>query len=315
MDVMRRTMISVENLHVHYDGAEVLKGVTFQVFTGEFFGLLGSNGAGKTTLVGALTGAIEPAAGNIRLDGTDLSTHPIRLKSRIGFVPQTLALYPSLCAKDNLAFFAGIYGLKGKKRSERISAVLDMVGLTDRAKQRVGHLSHGMQRRLNIAAGLVHEPAILILDEPTVGLDTHSRDAILATLKDIHSSGVTLVFTTHLIEEAERLCDRIGILDGGRMIALDTRCRLVSDFGMAIVRIEFKTAPDAMFLQRLRELGDFKAINDQHTEFILESKHTTNDIRRFLDITAEPGETFRRLEIVEPGLESVFTRLTGRFRV
>ena len=309
---MPNLMVSVENLLIQYGTAEVLKGVTFQVFRGEFFGLLGSNGAGKTTLIGALAGVIAPTAGQILIDGSSLRAHPMKMKPRIGFVPQLIALYPSLCAQDNLAFFARIYGMKGKKCKERIADVLKVVGLTNRAKQTVAHLSHGMQRRLNIAAGLLHEPELLILDEPTVGLDTQSRDAILATLEDINRSGVTLLYTTHRIDEAERLCHRVGILDGGQMIALDTPRHLVRDFGMGIVRIEFKTVPDDFLLQRLKELGDFRAMNDQNTEFCLETKEPVSDIRRYLDLMTKSSTALKRLDVIEPGLETVFTRLTGR---
>jgi ABC-2 type transport system ATP-binding protein len=312
MDGMPKPMISVENLRIQYGAAEVLKGVSFKVFCGDFFGLLGSNGAGKTTLVGALAGVIDPAAGEILIDGLALSAHPMKLKSRIGFVPQSIALYPSLCAQDNLAFFARIYGMSGKKCKERIAAVLEVVGLTNRARQTVAHLSHGMRRRLNIAAGLLHEPEILILDEPTVGLDTHSRAAILTTLEDINQSGITLLFTTHRIKEAEQLCSRVGILDGGQMIALDTPAHLVRDFGMGIVRLEFKTDPGKLIMQRLKELGGFRAMNDQNTEFLLETKAPAHDVRRYLDLMATSSTAIKRLDVVEPGLETVFNRLTSQ---
>lgn len=306
-------VISVEDLRKDFGNVEVVRGITFQLFRGDFFGLLGPNGAGKTTVLGMLTGLVEPTCGRIRIDGHDLASEPMASKARLGVVPQTLALYPTLCARDNLAFFARIYGLKKNRLSERIAAVLDVVGLGDRAKQTVATFSHGMKRRLNIAVGLIHEPDILILDEPTVGVDIQSRNAILKTLEALNESGVTLLYTTHYIEEAERLCNRVGILDQGRIIALDAPATLVRDLGTGVVRIEFNANPDETLLREIGHLGSFKMIDGQPRQLRLETNRTDRAVRGFLDLMEKRGGMLKALGITEPNLETVFIRLTGRY--
>lgn len=306
-------VISVEDLRKGFGNVEVVRGITFQLFRGDFFGLLGPNGAGKTTVLGMLTGLVEPTGGRIRIDGHDLASEPMASKARLGVVPQSLALYPTLCARDNLAFFARIYGLERSRLSERIAAVLDVVGLGDRAKQTVATFSHGMKRRLNIAVGLIHEPDILILDEPTVGVDIQSRNAILKTLEALNESGVTLLYTTHYIEEAERLCNRVGILDQGKIIALDAPATLVRDLGTGVVRIEFNANPDETLLRELGHLGSFKIIDGQPKHLRLETNRTDRAVRGFLDLMEKRGGMLKALGVTEPNLETVFIRLTGRY--
>ncbi len=312
MDGMAEPIVSVENLRKNYGDVEVVRGITFRILRGEFFGLLGPNGAGKTTTIGMLTGLIEPAGGRILIDGNDFFLKPMQSKAKMGFVPQSFALYPTLCARDNLAFFARIYGLRKGRLKERIAAVLDLVGLGDRANQTVATFSHGMKRRLNIAAGLIHEPDILILDEPTVGVDTQSRNAILETLEGLNKSGVTLLYTTHYIEEAERLCHRVGILDQGKMIALDTPATLVREHGTGIVRIEFNANPDDTLLSQIGHLGSFRVMDDQSRHLRLETNRPDRAVREFLDLMDKRAGMLKTLDIIEPNLETVFIRLTGR---
>ena len=312
MNGMPEPMVSVENLRKNYGDVEVVRGITFQIFRGDFFGLLGPNGAGKTTTIGMLTGLVEPTGGRILIDGNDFFLKPMQSKAKMGFVPQSFALYPTLCALDNLTFFARIYGLRKGRLKERIAAVLDLVGLADRANQTVATFSHGMKRRLNIAAGLIHEPDILILDEPTVGVDTQSRNAILETLEGLNKSGVTLLYTTHYIEEAERLCHRVGILDQGKMMALDTPATLVREHGTGIVRIEFNANPDDTLLSQIGNLGSFRVMDDQSRHLRLETNRPDRAVREFLDLMDKRAGMLKTLDIIEPNLETVFIRLTGR---
>ncbi|MFO7462236.1 MAG: ABC transporter ATP-binding protein [Desulfatiglandales bacterium] len=310
---MPKPMVSVENLCKNFGEVEVVKEITFQIFRGEFFGLLGPNGAGKTTTIGMLTGLVEPASGRILIDGSDLSRNPLLSKAKMGFVPQAFALYPTLCALDNLAFFGRIYGLRKVRLKERMAAVLDLVGLGDRANQTVAAFSHGMKRRLNIAVGLLHEPDLLILDEPTVGVDTQSRNAILETLASLNRSGVTLLYTTHYMDEAERLCHRVGIMDEGKMMALDTPASLVRDLGTGIVSVEFNASPDHGLLNEIGQIGSFKAMDEQKRHLRLETKHPDRAAREVLDLMDERAGLLKTLDIIEPNLETVFIHLTGRY--
>jgi ABC-2 type transport system ATP-binding protein len=310
---MPKPMVSVENLCKNFGEVDVVKEITFQIFRGEFFGLLGPNGAGKTTTIGMLTGLVEPASGRILIDGSDLSHNPLLSKAKMGFVPQAFALYPTLCALDNLAFFGKIYGLRKVRLKERMAAVLDLVGLGDRANQTVATFSHGMKRRLNIAVGLLHEPELLILDEPTVGVDTQSRNAILETLGSLNRSGVTLLYTTHYMEEAERLCHRVGIMDEGKMMALDTPASLVRDLGTGIVSVEFNASPDHGLLNEIGQIGSFKAMDEQKRHLRLETKHPDRAAREVLDLMDKRAGLLKTLDIIEPNLETVFIHLTGRY--
>jgi ABC-2 type transport system ATP-binding protein len=312
MALLREPTVSVEHLRKSFGDVEVVKGITFQIPRGEFFGLLGPNGAGKTTTIGMLTGLIEPTGGRILIDGNDFFQNPLRSKAKMGFVPQAFALYPTLCALDNLTFFARLYGLRKGRLKERIAAVLDLVGLTDRAKQTVDTFSHGMKRRLNIAVGLLHEPDLLILDEPTVGVDTQSRNAILETLQGLNQSGVTILYTTHYIEEAEKLCHRVGIMDQGKMIALDTPAALVRDLGTGIVSMEFNATPDEALQSAIGQIGSFRAVGEQSKQFRIETKHPDGAGREVLDLMDKRPGLLKTLDIIEPNLETVFIHLTGR---
>jgi ABC-2 type transport system ATP-binding protein len=205
--------------------------VSFFIRAGERYGLLGPNGAGKTTTISMVCGLLPPDAGSVEVAGALIDQRATDARAAIGYVPQEIALYPDLTGRENLRFFARLYGLRGTRRDERVAACLDLVGLADRADERVDRYSGGMQRRLNIAAGLLHEPRLLVLDEPTVGVDPQSRHAILESVESLGSSGLAVLYTTHYMEEAQRLCDRVGILDEGRLIAEGTRAELVALMG------------------------------------------------------------------------------------
>ena len=308
----RSPIIFVEDLWKTYGETDAVQGLNFEIFRGEFFGLLGPNGAGKTTTIGILSGLIEPTRGGVTIDGIDLFSRPMEAKAKLGLVPQRFALYPTLSARDNLIFFGRIYGLKANRLRERMARVLNIVALTDRADQTVATFSHGMKRRLNIAAGLLHEPEILILDEPTVGVDTQSREAILESIHSLNESGVTVLYTTHRIEEAQRLCGRVAIMDRGKIIALDSPDRLIRESGKGIIRLSFNAAIDEKLLDRMTRFGLLLFVDDQKKRVHIETDHPDQASRELLELMEAHAGLLKTLDISEPNLETVFIHLTGR---
>src|SRR5215472_10136812 len=205
--------------------------VGFQIAAGETYGLLGPNGAGKTTTISMIAGLLEKEAGEVLIDGQPMTTRTVQAKNALGYVPQDLAIYPDLSARENLVFFARLYGMSGAQAKSRAGEVLEVIGLTDRAHDETKTYSGGMKRRLNIGLGLLNHPKLMILDEPTVGVDPQSRNAILESVASMSGAGMAVLYTTHYMEEAERLCDRVGIIDHGKLIAEGTRRELVSMVG------------------------------------------------------------------------------------
>jgi len=309
---MTEPILHVENLRKKYDSAEAVGGISFEVRRGEFFGLLGPNGAGKTTTIGMLTGWIEPTGGRVEVRGMDLSARPREAKKMIGLVPQSFAFYSSLTARENLTFFGRLHGLKGKVLEERMTRVLGIVALKDRVDQPVGTFSNGMKRRLNIAIGLLHEPALLILDEPTVGIDAQSRSAILESLKKLNLDGMTLLYTTHYIEEAQDLCDRVAIMDQGKIIALDTPRALIQSLGKGVIRLEFHETVDEALLGRIQTYGGITWVDAPRKRVHLETDRTASVLQELLDLKENRQALFKTLDVKEPDLETVFIHLTGR---
>jgi ABC-2 type transport system ATP-binding protein len=309
---MKTSILIVEDLWKSYAQTDAVRGLTFEISKGEFFGLLGPNGAGKTTTIGLLSGLIEPTRGHTSIAGVDLFSRPMEAKARIGLVPQSFALYPSLCARDNLVFFGRIYGLKGKRLKERMTRVLEIVELTDRANQTVAIFSNGMKRRLNIAVGLLHEPEILILDEPTVGVDPQSRNAILESIHSLNQSGVTVLYTTHHIEEAQHLCDRVAIIDQGKIIALDRPARLIRDFGKGMVCMEFNAGIADPLLDQMKRIGHVRVLDDKRRRIHIETNRMDDASREVLELMKTRDGLIKTLDVSEPNLETVFIHLTGR---
>ncbi|MDX1511554.1 MAG: ABC transporter ATP-binding protein, partial [Nitriliruptorales bacterium] len=224
-------VLACTGLEKSFGNLHAVKGVGFTIDAGETYGLLGPNGAGKTTTISMICGILERDAGEVSVAGQQVSPRAPQARATIGYVPQDLALYPDLTGRENLDFFAQIHGLDRHARRERVAHVLDIVGLAPRADDRAEDYSGGMKRRLNIGIGLLHEPRLLVLDEPTVGVDPQSRNAILESIEQLGGEGLSVLYTTHYMEEAERLCDRIGIIDEGTLIAEGTRDALVADAG------------------------------------------------------------------------------------
>ena len=216
-------MLECHGLRKRFGALEAVRGVDFRIAEGETYGLLGPNGAGKTTTISMVCGLLEPDAGTVLVAGRRLTPRSVSEKAAIGYVPQELAIYPDLTARENLRFFARLYGLRPDAARARIEEVLTVIGLTDRADDQTKDFSGGMQRRLNIGIGMLHQPRLLILDEPTVGVDPQSRNAILESVEQLSAQGMAVLYTTHYMEEAERLCDRIGIVDLGELMAEGTR--------------------------------------------------------------------------------------------
>ncbi|HET8641828.1 MAG TPA: ABC transporter ATP-binding protein [Pseudonocardiaceae bacterium] len=285
--------------------------VSFEVAPGETYGLLGPNGAGKTTTIRMVCGLLAPDAGSVTVAGRPMRGDGLAARAQIGYVPQEVALYPDLSARENLRFFGRMYRLRGRELAGRIDEVLELVNLADRGDDRVETYSGGMRRRLNIGTGLLHRPALLVLDEPTVGVDPQSRHAILDSVRRFGEGGLAVLYTTHYMEEAERICDRVGIIDRGRLIAEGTRRELVAKLAERD-RIELVATGDlAAFAAACRRLDGVAGVDatDGHVHLL------TDDGRRLLPRVLETAErsnaAVRSVEVVEPDLEAVFLHLTG----
>jgi ABC-2 type transport system ATP-binding protein len=241
-----------------------------------------------------------------------LSLHPREAKMSLGLVPQEFALYPTLSARDNLVFFGRLYGLWGRTLSNRVAHALKSVSLADRADMIVSTYSNGMKRRLNLAIGLLHDPDVMVLDEPTVGIDAHSRHAIVSTLKDLVRSGKTLLYCTHHLWEAETLCSRVGIMDSGQIIALDTPRQLILQYGMGLVYVEFSDQLSDDLFQGLKQIGDVRKSPGRSMGFQIQSSDSNMAMEQVLKLAGEYGATIRSAQLLEPTLETVFLNLTGR---
>lgn len=292
-------MIEVHQLVKRYGNHTAVDGISFEIGSGETFGLLGPNGAGKTTTILMAVGAIAPDSGEVRLNGQSDPTRK-EIRREVGVVPQNLAIYEELTAEENIRFFSRIYGLSGKRLRERVDWGLDLAGLTDRRKDRAGTYSGGMKRRLNLACALAHEPKVLFCDEPTVGVDPQSRNHIFDSIERIKDGGCTLIYTTHYMEEATRLCDRVAIVDHGKVLAVGAVEDLVQEHGgSALVEAELTEVPaDPSALPGTLEGTRLRIETDRPLEDIAAlGKH---DIR------------IERLSVERPDLERVFLHLTGR---
>lgn len=309
---MTTKMIAAENLRKSFDEIEAVKDVSFEIARGEIFGLLGPNGAGKTTTISMLTGLTSSTSGRVILDGETLTPKSRALKTKIGFVPQELALYPSLSAYENLMFFGRIYNLHGKQLRERVASVLDLVGLSDRAKDPIEDYSGGMKRRINIAAGLLHDPEILFLDEPTVGVDPQSRNAIFESIEGLNQQGLTILYTTHYMEEAERLCQRVAIIDHGEIIALNTPQAMIRSLGGGLLRVGLMNGKLPAFHERVLGLASVKDAQKLEGELMIQAHESRKALVDLLEVANQLDATITSLEIHEPNLESVFLNLTGR---
>jgi len=309
---MSEPILIAQDLKKSFGEFQAVKGISLQVARGEVFGLLGPNGAGKTTTISMLTGLLEPTDGKVAVDGLDLESHTNEVKAKLGLVPQELALYPTLSARQNLNFFGRIYGLKGQELRQRVDEVLEMIGLTERADEAVEKYSGGMKRRVNIGAGLLHKPEILFLDEPTVGVDPQSRNAIFEGVEALNRAGMSVIYTTHYMEEAQRLCHRVAIVDEGEIIALDTPTALIRSLGGGIILIAVAEGWAEEVAARVTQVPTVKSATRADGQIKIETHRLQEALIGVLDITNELDVSITSIEMLEPNLESVFLHLTGK---
>jgi len=305
-------VLDVRDLRKRYGALEAVGCVSFQIREGETYGLLGPNGAGKTTTISMVCGLLSRDAGEVTVDGRAIDTGAVAAKAAIGVVPQDLAIYTDLTARENLDFFGSLYGLRGGALRARIGECLELVGLADRARERTDRFSGGMKRRLNIAIGLLHRPRLLLLDEPTVGVDPQSRNAILESVSALSHGGMAVLYTTHYMEEAERLCDRVGIIDGGQIRAEGTQQELVSLVGgEGGIRLTASGDLEAAAAAGGAVEGVHRAaVADGRVSFAVSDAGAVLPV--LLEAIGRSGAVVRGVELTEPDLEAVFLHLTGR---
>ncbi len=308
----RASVLECRDLKKSYGDNAAVKGVGFHIAEGETYGLLGPNGAGKTTTISMVTGLLERDSGEVFVNGLPLTTTSIDAKREIGLVPQDLAIYPDLTARENLIFFGKLYEMSGSDLKKRVDEVLEIIGLTDRAGDRTEEYSGGMKRRLNIGLGLLHQPRLLLLDEPTVGVDPQSRNAILESVEQLSGEGMAVLYTTHYMEEAERLCDRVGIIDLGEIKAEGTRRELVQLVGQHDrIRLQ-ATGPCAAGVEALASLAAVReaGVRDGGIEMLVDNADRW--LAEILGKVSGAGVGISSVDVEEPNLESVFLHLTGR---
>ncbi|MFN2224897.1 MAG: ATP-binding cassette domain-containing protein, partial [Anaerolineae bacterium] len=299
-------------LHKDFGDVHAVQGVSFEVGAGEIFSLLGPNGAGKSTTISMLACLLAPTAGDARVMGHSVRTEPMAVKGAIGVVPQEIALYEDLSARENLSFWGKMYGLRGATLAQRIDEVLDVIGLVDRQKGAVSKFSGGMKRRLNIGIALLHRPEVLILDEPTVGIDPQSRRKILDSVTDLNRQGMTVLYTTHYMEEAQEISDRIAIMDRGQIIARGTHEELVKIVGeLDRVDLTLNIPPDGVADAWRKMEGVHQVRTDDGTVTLLVDDSNLI-LPRLFESANQKGVRITSVEIQEPNLEAVFLHLTGR---
>ena len=305
-------VLQVEDLHKSYGEIHAVKGVSFRIAPGENYGLLGPNGAGKTTTIQMIAGVLAADGGRVTVCGEELTTTTTSVKSHIGWVPQEVALYDRLSARENLAFFGRMQGLSGRELTSRVEEVLHLTGLNDRAGDKTIKFSGGMRRRLNIGIGLLHQPDLLILDEPTVGVDIQSRTSILDQVAEMTRQGMAVLYTTHYIEEVERLCHRVGIIDHGTMIAEGTRTELVKMVGE---RDRVLITADGNLSEGVDRISEVDGVHQagvttEGMELLVDD--ATPLLPRVFETLTRSGVSASGVRVEEPDLEAVFLHLTGR---
>jgi len=304
--------IEVKNLKKSFGDFQAVQGVDFAAIQGEVLSLLGPNGAGKSTTISMLSGLLAPSDGNAFIMGHSVIEEPEVAKANLGVVPQDIALYPDLSARENLVFWGKMYGLRGAVLKERVDEVLDIIGLADRQKDHIDKFSGGMKRRVNIGVALLHQPAVVIMDEPTVGIDPQSRRHILDNIKELNREGMTVLYTTHYMEEAAELSDHIAIMDNGEIIAYGTHDELIKLVGERTrIDLELNTESAIVFpaWQSLDGVSHIDASNGQVTVLVDDSNRI---LPHLFEAASQAGVRITSVDIQEPNLETVFLHLTGR---
>jgi ABC-2 type transport system ATP-binding protein len=310
---MTDDVLVVDSLVRRFGDLTAVDEVSFRIAPGETYGLLGPNGAGKTTTISMVAGLIAADAGTVTVAGQPMTPRTTEPKRHLGLVPQELAIYPDLTGRENLALFGRLQGLRGAELKGRVDEVLTLIGLADRAKDQTKEFSGGMKRRLNIGIGLLHRPELLILDEPTVGVDPQSRNAILESVEALSTEGMAVLYTTHYMEEAERLCDRIGIIDSGRLQAEGTRDELILlTGGVDTIRLGASGGDLTAAADELRLIPGVERVEAERRSAILTVKDAPALVAQVVGTAAARGVTLADVEISRPDLESVFLHLTGK---
>jgi ABC-2 type transport system ATP-binding protein len=311
---MSDAILSAQNLNKQFEKVHAVQGVSFEIERGEIFSLLGPNGAGKTTTISMLSCLLAPSEGDAIIDGHSVRTDAEAVKRLIGVVPQEIALYPDLTARENLRFWGRMYSLRGDALKQRIESVLEIAGLADRADEKVETYSGGMKRRINIAVGLLHEPKILYMDEPTVGIDPQSRRRILDTVIELNKKGLTVLYTTHYMEEAAELSRRIGIIDHGKLIAIGTQSeltKLVGEFDTVHIGVGGEVNAEAL----LAALGKVRGVQRTSLDgeaLVLQAENANAAMGEIVGAINAAGGQIKSIRVDEPNLEAVFLHLTGR---
>ena len=309
-----KAILEAKELVKKYGDFTAVNGISFEIMEGEIFSLLGPNGAGKTTTISMLSTLYVPTSGEATIGGHSIKKEPMAVRNLIGVVPQDLALYEELTARENLMFWGQMYGLSGKTLNARIDEVLEQIGLTDKARQRLKTYSGGMKRRVNIGVGLLHRPRLLFMDEPTVGIDPQSRRAILDSVKDLNKQGMTVLYTTHYMEEAAELSDRVGIMDHGELIALGTQAELTKQVGemeTLILHVGENEDPErlAVAIRTLKMVRRADVTDHTVTVIVPEAEEA---LAPAITKANELGIKIHSVDMREPNLEAVFLHLTGR---
>ncbi|MCH7807110.1 MAG: ABC transporter ATP-binding protein [Proteobacteria bacterium] len=306
-------MIEVKDLQKSYGDLEAVKGVSFSAKKGAIFGLLGPNGAGKSTTISCICGLLKPTAGSITVNGFDIVREGVKAKQTLGIVPQELAIYEDLSALDNLSYWGAAYGLSGGELKDRVGYILERIGLQDRAKDLPKKYSGGMKRRLNFGCGLVHEPKVLLLDEPTTGVDPQTRERLFDLVKEERDKGTCVLYTTHYMEEAENLCDELAIIDHGKIIAAGTLKDLRAQVGEKdVIHLSgaFDVAKIEHAVAKLKAGPDVLVLNEK--SLVLAIKGAARELPAVLKAVSATGADIRDTRLSEPNLESLFLKLTGK---
>ena len=304
-------MLIAKNLSKSYNDVKALSNVSLSIKEGELYGLLGPNGAGKTTTISILSSLLKPDGGEVLYQDKSLYKNTSECKKIIGVVPQEIALYEDLTAIENLKFWGTLYGIKGKQLQSKTDELLEFLGLADRKNHKIKTYSGGMKRRINIAAALLHDPKIVFMDEPTVGIDPQSRNLIFEVIEELHSRGLTMIYTTHYMEEAERLCDRIGIIDEGRIITEGSLDELKKASSVKEeIQVKFTNPQKTDLVSMNNHFNGQLSIQDN--QMILSTSKTNTDLPELIQLCTNANLQLEKLDVRSLSLESIFLELTGK---